>query len=497
MKHRVFILVLLVAFSLLSSTCWAQGITEELFPQYFGGKNGATTNTLRMNTAFRITLTGLTASAGYRFTAGMVNSADGVTSNGAGIVYVPGITAATINAGTLSGTTEVLTTNGSGNVTFWLVVLTSGNARFEPGTATANVLSLRVGLNDGAGGTAIATRITSTSTLVPLDLSSTARTAGIEDDGAFIEGHATAGAAGKVIMIWDNTTGTGRPLHGYISEDNGITETNVPAFYSGNIVGSSGSYGLVMPSNNPNGVRRIEAFSASGTSSSFSTDADGSWSSGALTANPARGQIVPITADDAPLPIQLASMTGITISNNAVRLDWTTLSEVNNFGFYVQRRHSTEQNFFDLPSGFVPGHGTTLISQHYTFTDNNAGVGRWYYRLKQVDLDGSTMLTDPIQVDVLTGVKETAPKEFALNQNYPNPFNPSTEIKFSVEQNGSTTLRVYNLLGQEVATLFNGMAEAGKYYSVKLDATSLASGMYFYKLESGQKTDMKKMLLLK
>jgi hypothetical protein len=200
---------------------------------------------------------------------------------------------------------------------------------------------------------------------------------------------------------------------------------------------------------------------------------------------------------DSPLPIQLASFTGAAISNNAVRLDWATLSEVNNFGFYIQRRNASEQTFAELPNSFVPGHGTTLIPQYYTFTDNTAGVGRWFYRLKQVDLDGTITLTDPIQVDVLTGVGESAPKEFALNQNYPNPFNPSTEIKFSVEQNGLARLRVYNLLGQEVGTLFNGMAEAGRYYNVKLDASNLPSGMYFYKLESGQKNDLKKMLLLK
>lgn len=197
------------------------------------------------------------------------------------------------------------------------------------------------------------------------------------------------------------------------------------------------------------------------------------------------------------LPIQLASFTGAAISNNAVRLDWMTLSEINNYGFFVQRRRASEQTFTELPNSFIPGHGTTLVPQHYTFTDNAASVGHWFYRLKQVDLDGRTSFTDPIEVDVLTGVPEVAPVEFSLYQNYPNPFNPSTEIKFSVEANGPTTLSIYNTLGQEVFALFKGIAEAGQYYSVKLDASNFASGMYFYKLESGQKTEMKKMLLLK
>ncbi len=102
------------------------------------------------------------------------------------------------------------------------------------------------------------------------------------------------------------------------------------------------------------------------------------------------------------------------------------------------------------------------------------------------------------EIDTPTGVAEnTAPHEFALFQNYPNPFNPSTEIKFSVGENGRATLEVFNILGQKVATLFDGVAQAGQYYKVKLDGTNLASGVYLYKLQSGARSDVKKLLLLK
>ena len=197
------------------------------------------------------------------------------------------------------------------------------------------------------------------------------------------------------------------------------------------------------------------------------------------------------------LPIQLASFVGHVVNGTSVQLDWTTLSEMNNYGFFVERKSSSEQNFTELPGSFIPGHGTTLEPQHYTFTDNTASAGQWFYRLDQVDLDGTRHLTDPIQVDILTDVKETAPVAFVLQQNYPNPFNPSTEIKFSVEKTGMTTLKVYNVIGQEMATLFSEIAQAGQYYTVKLDASRFSSGIYFYKLESGQKNDMKRMLLLK
>lgn len=98
----------------------------------------------------------------------------------------------------------------------------------------------------------------------------------------------------------------------------------------------------------------------------------------------------------------------------------------------------------------------------------------------------------------MTAVNEgSAPKVFALAQNYPNPFNPETQIKFTVASTGNATLRVYNLIGQEVATLFNGVAEAGQYYNVKLNGSNLTSGVYFYKLESSGKSDLKKFMLLK
>lgn len=200
---------------------------------------------------------------------------------------------------------------------------------------------------------------------------------------------------------------------------------------------------------------------------------------------------------DAALPIQLASFNATVISNNSVRLDWTTASELNNYGFYVQRKRAGEQEFIELPNSFVQGHGTTLDPQHYSYEDHTVSAGQWFYRLKQVDLNGAVTLSEPIQIDVVTGVQEAAPREFALHQNYPNPFNPSTEIRFSVEATGLTTLKIYNVLGQEMATLFNQIAEAGQYYNAKLDASRFASGMHFYKLKSGQKSSLKKMLLMK
>jgi hypothetical protein len=198
-----------------------------------------------------------------------------------------------------------------------------------------------------------------------------------------------------------------------------------------------------------------------------------------------------------PLPVQLASFIGTMVDEHTVQLEWTTLSEVNNYGFIVHRRIVAEQAFAELPNGFIPGHGTTNVPQHYGYTDNTAGRGTWYYRLEQIDLDNTTHYTDPIRIDVLTDVKEPAPTEFSLSQNYPNPFNPSTEIEFSLETTERAALEVYNVLGRRVTTLFDGIAQAGQHYTVMFDAGELAGGMYFYRLQSGGKSDVKKLLLLK
>ena len=208
-----------------------------------------------------------------------------------------------------------------------------------------------------------------------------------------------------------------------------------------------------------------------------------------------------IAENTAPLPIQLASFSaGMVDSSSNVKLTWTTLSEINNYGFFIQRSFSNAATFDDLPDNFVQGNGTTLSPKHYTWVDRNVLPGKYFYRLKQVDLDGSFWLSDPVEVAVAAATNVNnghAPEKFSLEQNYPNPFNPSTRIQFSVEKSGFTVLNVYNILGEEVATLFAGTAQAGTEYAVTFDATSLTNGAYFYKLTSGERTSLRKMLLLK
>ena len=195
------------------------------------------------------------------------------------------------------------------------------------------------------------------------------------------------------------------------------------------------------------------------------------------------------------LPIELASFTAMQFDGKSVKLEWTTLSETNNFGFYIQRKGPDDREFNELPGAFVAGHGTTVVPQKYSYLDKLGSAGAWWYRLKQVDLNGAVHFSEPIQVGAVTGVQEITPTSFELAQNYPNPFNPVTTIGFRVsgEKNGAggwglgsswVKLAVYDMLGREVAVLVNEKKEPGSY-EVKFDGTGLSSGVYFYRMHAG------------
>jgi hypothetical protein len=204
----------------------------------------------------------------------------------------------------------------------------------------------------------------------------------------------------------------------------------------------------------------------------------------------------------AALPISLVSFTGsVAEGSSDVTLTWRTVSETVNYGFFIQRSLSPMDGFIDPANNFVPGHGTTLVPHSYSWVDAQMTPGIYYYRLKQMDLDGSFTYTEPLKVVVVggpTGVENRqAPIRFALEQNYPNPFNPSTRIRFSVDVATYTTVTVYNVQGIEVASLFSGIAAPGLQYEVTFDAKSLANGVYFCRLTSGSHSALSKMILLK
>ena len=184
------------------------------------------------------------------------------------------------------------------------------------------------------------------------------------------------------------------------------------------------------------------------------------------------------------LPIQLASFSAAPVSGGSgVFLTWTTKSEINNYGFEVQRSARPDGGFAAVPGGFIPGHGTTIVPRTYSFVDADPPAGMSYYRLKQTDLDGTVHYTDPAGVTVRATDGANAPAAFSLEQNYPNPFNPATTIRYGLPVRTNVTLSVYNALGQRVATLVDGEQEAG-LHEAKFDGSALASGVYFYRIQT-------------
>ncbi len=192
-------------------------------------------------------------------------------------------------------------------------------------------------------------------------------------------------------------------------------------------------------------------------------------------------------SDQPFIPVELTSFTANVNNLGQVVLNWETATEVNNHMFEIERRSETSEY---RTIGFVEGFGTTTEPKSYIYTDVTAENGINYYRLKQVDFNGTYEYSDEIEIDV------NGPLTFDLAQNYPNPFNPSTSIKYSVPESGNIRLSVFNIVGEEVAVLVDGFNQAG-FYEVAFDASNLPSGVYVYKLQSANSVQAKKMMLLK
>ncbi len=188
-----------------------------------------------------------------------------------------------------------------------------------------------------------------------------------------------------------------------------------------------------------------------------------------------------------PLPVELAYFAG-NLNGNNIELRWRTETEVNNYGFDIER---TKDNADWLTIGFVEGHGNSNSPKQYNFIDTDINQsGTYYYRLKQIDNDGTYEYSFVVSVEV--GV----PDNFYLSQNYPNPFNPETRIDFTLPEKQLVSLRIYNTLGELVTELVNEEKPAGSY-SFKFDASRLPSGVYIYRLQASEFSENKKMTLIK
>jgi hypothetical protein len=186
------------------------------------------------------------------------------------------------------------------------------------------------------------------------------------------------------------------------------------------------------------------------------------------------GEVQPQYIVSNPLPVELSSFTAKVIGKS-IQLNWQTMSEINNFGFDIERVSSSPLHRWQK-IGFVNGNGNSNSPKDYSFIDNNPNSsGEIRYRLKQIDNDGQFEYSD--EVNVMFSINS-----FELYQNYPNPFNPSTTISYQLPVDGKVKIVVFDLLGNEIYTLVDEYKTAGRH-ETKFDGSTLSSGMYFYKIE--------------
>ncbi|AFH49868.1 BNR/Asp-box repeat protein [Ignavibacterium album JCM 16511] len=189
------------------------------------------------------------------------------------------------------------------------------------------------------------------------------------------------------------------------------------------------------------------------------------------------------------VPVELESFTASKLDDRKVFLSWQTASELNNRGFEVQRKFFNS-DFVSI--GFVDGKGTTSEKQYYNFTDTPFEDGLYSYRLKQIDFDGKIQFSNEVEINLQTV------SHLVLEQNFPNPFNNRTALRFATADSRWITLKLYDMLGREVLIVVNEILEPGLYEKeINFSEYNFPTGMYFYELNDGRSTIVKKLIYLK
>lgn len=205
-------------------------------------------------------------------------------------------------------------------------------------------------------------------------------------------------------------------------------------------------------------------------------------------------EIIMVLTYNNVVPVQLTDFTAsVLLNDNTIQLNWITATETNNFGFEIERlKDRTIQRFGEWETiGFIEGHGTSSQTHSYSFNDNELLSGKVNYRLKQIDFDGTFEYSNEMEVNA-----DFTPKEFVLHQNYPNPFNPDTKIEYVVSTPSFVNISVYDILGNKIKEIINEQKDPGNY-DITFNGAALSSGIYYYKMTTGNFTSVKKMSLLK
>lgn len=188
-----------------------------------------------------------------------------------------------------------------------------------------------------------------------------------------------------------------------------------------------------------------------------------------------------------PVPVELTSFK-VELADNLVLVVWETATEVNNLGFNIERRME-KGNWAKI--AFIKGKGTSSSPQVYIYNDEeHLESGIYYYRIKQIDFNGTYRYYNKAQIEIKNS------NSFELLQNYPNPFNPVTSIRYVVPEKSFIQIKIFNVLGNEVATLVNE-EKSGGFYETTFDGSQLSSGIYYLQMKANEFQSIKKMILIR
>jgi hypothetical protein len=342
-------------------------LVEVIVPQYMQGMNG--TNNDRTPVAFRVTLENLLPNATYRYINQVVDAGDVPTTNGAGnIIFVNSDNSFTYTSSTgfvTAGQYGEFTTNVSGSYTGWFITVPTSNARFTPG----NDVYFRIRTNDGAGGTLEVNYLTTTSSIKVIHYAVTASA----NFGTGIYGSSYSSSK-DFVALYDNTSGTGRPITSTLIENDGIVSTtvNTPDFYDNNVDGQGGYWGTIIPNVNANGIKRFEYRKLeNGDITYVTTDTDGDWN-GSNTVNPTGGSTAIVLPENVMDDLTIASGYAInipatfnltvngTLTNNAGSAGLVIESDATGTGSLI---HNTD-NVPATMQRYITG-STNLASKYY------------------------------------------------------------------------------------------------------------------------------------